>query len=103
MANGSVFGNGKNGNTVCEYCSGSLSCGKLYTALEVLAADQELLNANPELAETYEAIKRFLARSEWNYPESKKACELVNSHELVNQMTNDLIKLMDQAQSNVGR
>lgn len=79
---------------VCDYCSGSFQCGRLFTALKILAADQEKLKANPELSRVYEQVAALLARSGWNYPEGRSPCDLVNSSDLIAQMTTDLIQLM---------
>jgi hypothetical protein len=80
----------------CEHCPTSYECGKLYMAMSILKA-----KANESSSEgIVQKIKRFLGKVfafEFDYPNGKKQCQLVNKEKDVVELTDEAVRILADA------
>lgn len=81
-------------SSVCDRCPSAYECGKLSCALEVLKAEAK--SAQTSFGETsYFQVRAILDNAAFKYPESERACLLAGRRSFIQELTKEVIWIMD--------
>jgi len=83
---------------VCSYCPTDFHCENLELALKVLRSKLKE-RKNPYVERELERLVQEIEKEGWSYPFSEKRCSLDHNSKRVIQITEELIGLIEQAES----